>query len=110
MKTQEEICSPPRPKLHRVDSPLETADDDPLFECSLAEAFTATAEKFPNHTAIIDEECRRESTFREVDSFAKSIAAGLQARGIRKGDRVATSLGNTLEGCVVRLWCLRLEF
>ena len=39
----------------------------------------------------------RSWTFAEVDAGVRSVAAGLQSRGVQKGDRVALFLGNRIE-------------
>jgi amino acid adenylation domain-containing protein len=44
-------------------------------------------------------------TFRELDEAASSVAATMQARGIRRGDRSAVFMDNTLE-CVVSIYAI----
>ncbi len=43
----------------------------------------------PNKCAVIDEDTNFTWTFEELNNRAKSIAGRLQARGVKKGDRVA---------------------
>lgn len=51
----------------------------------------------PNVEAIVDVATDRRFTFREVDDRANAIANALLARGIKKGDRVAILMMNSVE-------------
>lgn len=42
-------------------------------------------------------------TYEELDQRSNSLARGLASTGVRKGDRVAVSLGNGLEYAIVRI-------
>lgn len=66
------------------------------------------AERNPDHLAIVDDRSGRGLTYRELMREIDAVAAGLHARGIRMGDRVATALPNLLEHCLVLLALQRL--
>jgi len=66
------------------------------------------AERNPEHLAIVDDRSGTALTYRELIREIDAVAAGLHARGVRMGDRVATALPNQLEHCLVLLALQRL--
>ncbi|GAB7359638.1 hypothetical protein MBLNU230_g6819t2 [Neophaeotheca triangularis] len=50
----------------------------------------------PNHR-VISRHQQAQLSYHDLDSKSNSLARGLQSIGVRKGDRVAVSLGNNLE-------------
>src|SRR4029079_5921652 len=66
------------------------------------------AERNPEHFAIVDDRSGTALTYRELIREIDAVAAGLHARGVRMGDRVATALPNQLEHCLVLLALQRL--
>lgn len=60
-----------------------------------------TAERHPDHTAIIAGDSRL--TFAGIDAQSTRLAAALQQRGVARGDRVAVMMENTAE-FVIALW------
>lgn len=66
------------------------------------------AERTPDHLAIADDRTARRLTYRELVHQVDVVAAGLYARGIRAGTRVATVLPNLFEHCVAILALQRL--
>lgn len=46
---------------------------------------------------------RQRLTYDELDQKSNSLARGLAGIGVKKGDRVAVSLGNSIEYATVRL-------
>ena len=67
------------------------------------------AERTPDHPAIVDDRTDRAFTYRELLHEVDAIAAGLAARGITSGVRVATVLPNILEHAVALLALQRLH-
>lgn len=67
------------------------------------------AERTPDHPAIVDDRTDRAFTYRELLHEVEAIAAGLAARGITRGVRVATLLPNILEHAVALLALQRLH-
>src|SRR5204863_3752767 len=54
-----------------------------------------TLHAFPNKTGVVDGD--RRLTYRELGERVYRLASALRARGVRKGDRVALLLRNSLE-------------
>jgi len=67
---------------------------------TLAHMFDDLVRRFPQRPAIIED---RTITYRELDDLVGKISAGLEARNVVRGDRVALFLGNCGEflGCVL---------
>ncbi len=66
------------------------------------------AERAPNHLAIVDDRTDRRLTYRQLIVEVETVAAGLAARGIRAGARVATVLPSTFDHCIALLALARL--
>lgn len=66
------------------------------------------AERTPDHLAIVDDRSDRQLTYRDLLREIDVIAAGLAARGITRGMRVATVLPNLYEHFLVLLALQRL--
>jgi 2-furoate---CoA ligase len=66
------------------------------------------AERTPNQLALVDDVSSRALTYRELIDEIDVIAAGLVARGVRAGARVATALPNTIEHCLALLALQRI--
>ena len=64
-----------------------------------------SAAKYGHREAIVDG--TRRFTFADLDQAAEGIAAGLAARGVKPGDRVALLLGNRAEFAFVLFGALR---
>ena len=65
-------------------------------------------ERTPAHPALVDDRTGRRLTYRELLSEVDTVAAGLAARGIRAGSRVATVLPNLFEHCIALMALQRL--
>ena len=57
--------------------------------------FNRQLEKTPDATALVFN--GKETTWREIDYLSNQFAQGLIKRGLKKGDRVAAILTNSLE-------------
>jgi 2-furoate---CoA ligase len=66
------------------------------------------AERAPSHLAIVDDRTDRRLTYRQLIGEIESVAAGLAARGIGPGTRVATVLPSTFDHCIALLALTRL--
>lgn len=62
---------------------------------TLGEVLEETKERYPKKIALIYKE--KETSFRELDSFINKFANLLQRIGVKRGDRVAVILNNSLE-------------
>jgi 2-furoate---CoA ligase len=60
-----------------------------------------SAERHPEHVALVDDLTDRSLTYGEMIAEMDAIAAGLAARGIGTGSRVATVLPNLFEHCLL---------
>ena len=67
-----------------------------------------TARRTPQRVAI--DYLGREVTYRELDARSDALAAELLARGLRRGDRVATLTGNSPEHVIVFFACAKAGF
>lgn len=66
-----------------------------MFPRALGEDLRLTARRRPRHPAVVAGEGRID--FAELDERADGLAAGLRARGVGDGDRVALVLGNEID-------------
>ncbi|MFZ2989805.1 long-chain-fatty-acid--CoA ligase, partial [Ideonella sp.] len=86
-------------------------------------AATVNLDEFPSLVALLDDAWRRHAqreasvcmgaslSFREVDEMSRAMAAWLQAKGLKKGDRVAVMMPNLPQymvaiGAVLRAGCV----
>jgi 2-furoate---CoA ligase len=65
-------------------------------------------ERTPHHLALVDDRTDRKLTYKELLAEVDVVAAGLAARGVRAGSRIATILPNLFEHCIVLLALQRL--
>ena len=65
-------------------------------------------ERTPDHLALVDDRTDRKLTYRQLLAEVDTVAAGLAARGVKAGSRVATILPNFFEHCVALLALQRL--
>ena len=65
-----------------------------------------TAKRLPDKTALIWG--GTQLTYREFDEQTTRLALGLQARGIKKGDRVALHMRNTIELSLAFFGCFKI--
>lgn len=72
---------------------------------NLAEDLRTSARAYPDKPAIISKD--GPIAYRDLDSRADRLAAGLHKIGIRKGDRVAFSIGNTPDFACLHFAALR---
>ena len=67
-----------------------------------------SAERSPGRTAIVDDETPRTLTYRALVAEIEAVAAGLAARGVAAGSRVATALPGSFDHCILLLALQRL--
>ena len=56
-----------------------------------------------HHCRVISTHQRTRLTYDELDTKSNALARGFQNIGVKKGDRVAVSLGNNIEFATVRV-------
>ena len=66
------------------------------------------AERTPGQPALVDDRTERSLTYRQLIAEVDAVAAGLAARGVKRGARVATALPNSFEHCLLLLALQRL--
>ena len=66
------------------------------------------AERTPDHPALVDDRTDRVLTYSQLMAAADAVAAGLYARGVAQGHRVATALPSTLEHCLILIALQRI--
>jgi acyl-CoA synthetase (AMP-forming)/AMP-acid ligase II len=71
----------------------------------IRDLFRAQVAKTPDETALVFAE--KEATWREIDSLSNRFAQGILGLGMKKGDRVAAILTNSLEFIVTYLALLK---
>ena len=67
------------------------------------------AERTPRHPALVDDRSNRQLSYSELLAEIDTVAAGLSARGIGAGTRVATVLPGLWEHCILLLALMRLN-
>ncbi|MDE0335777.1 MAG: AMP-binding protein, partial [Defluviicoccus sp.] len=67
-----------------------------------------SAERTPDHPALVDDASVRSLTYRELIDEIETVAAGLAERGIGPLSRVATALPGSFDHCIVLLALQRL--
>ncbi|KAK6409933.1 hypothetical protein LTR95_018258 [Oleoguttula sp. CCFEE 5521] len=68
-----------------------------LYEDTIPKHFSGIVSKFGDRNAVISRHQQKILTYDDLDSRSNALARGFQSLGVRKGDRVAVSLGNNLE-------------
>ncbi|KAF4548793.1 AMP-binding enzyme-like protein 13 [Elsinoe fawcettii] len=72
----------------------------PLIEETIDKHFAGIVRDFGDRNAVISRHQQTTLRYRELDERSNALARGLLERGVRKGDRVAVSLGNNIEFAV----------
>ncbi|PGH12299.1 hypothetical protein AJ79_04365 [Helicocarpus griseus UAMH5409] len=75
--------------------------EPPLFEQTVGEHFANIVSKYGDRTAVVSRHQAQRITYEELDKKSNALARGLSAGGLMKGDRVAVSLGNSIEYAIV---------
>ena len=68
-----------------------------LVEETIPQHFASIVSRFGDRNAVISRHQNSILTYAALDEQSNSISRGLQSLGVKKGDRVAVSLGNNLE-------------
>ena len=57
--------------------------------------------------SVVSRHQQKRLSYHELDKKSNALAHGLAQRGVKKGDRVAVSLGNNIEYATVRIDCFK---
>lgn len=68
-----------------------------LVEQTIPQHFKGVVDKYGDRPAVISHHQQRILTYAQLDQDSNALARGLKSVGIRKGERVAVSLGNNVE-------------
>ncbi|KAF3011031.1 hypothetical protein E8E13_010972 [Curvularia kusanoi] len=71
--------------------------EPPLLEQTVPEHFAGIVRRFGDRNAVVSHHQRTVLTYEALDRDSNALARGLQKRSVKKGDRVAVSLGNNVE-------------
>lgn len=84
-----------------ISSANKTPIQPPLLTQTIPEHFASIVSQYGDRIAVISRGQQIRLSFRELDERSNILAAGLRERGVKKGDRVAVSLGNNWEFAVL---------
>ncbi len=76
--------------------------DLPLLGETIGANLVRTVARLPDHEALVDWPSGRRWTYAELQAWAESVAAGLVAQGVKKGDRVGIWSPNCPEWVAVQ--------
>jgi len=74
-----------------------------MYRALLHDGLTAAAQAWPDKTAV--DTGKEACSFRQLDDAATRLAAALQARGLRRGDRAAIFMDNTV-ACSISIFAV----
>ncbi|KAL4941612.1 hypothetical protein BDV06DRAFT_235998 [Aspergillus oleicola] len=75
--------------------------EPPLIESTIGEHFAGVVDAYGDRTAVISKHQNDRLTYSGLDAKSNALARGLESAGVRKGDRVAVMLGNSMEHAIV---------
>jgi non-ribosomal peptide synthetase component F len=73
----------------------------PLLEQTVPQHFQSIVDQHGDRNAVISRAQQTTLTYWDLDQQSNALANGLQELGVKKGERVAVSLGNNIEFAVV---------
>ena len=76
--------------------------DTPILEETIGANFERIAATYPDHAALVDVAGGRRWTYTELDREIDTVAKGLMALGVDKGDRVGIWAPNCPEWTIVQ--------
>jgi fatty-acyl-CoA synthase len=79
----------------------------PLLELTIGDLLDRTASRFPDRLAVAARHQQKRLTWAELSTAADSVARGLWALGIRRGDRVGLWSTNCIEWIMMHMGCAR---
>ncbi|KAF1816501.1 acyl-CoA synthetase/AMP-acid ligase-like protein II [Eremomyces bilateralis CBS 781.70] len=71
--------------------------EPPLLEQTVGEQFASVVRQHGDRPAVISHHQRARVTYDQLDRDSNALALGLIKQGVKKGDRIAVSLGNNVE-------------
>lgn len=74
--------------------------EPPLLQQTVPQHFASIISQYGDRTAVISRHQQTQLSYDDLDRKSNALARGLQGIGVKKGDRVAVSLGNNIEFAV----------
>ena len=71
--------------------------EPPLLEQTIGQHFASIVSLYGDRDAVVSRHQQARLTYHDLDVGSTALARGLANTGVRKGDRVAVSLGNNIE-------------
>lgn len=84
--------------------------DVPLADITLSEALSQTADRFPDHEALVVRHQNLRLTWREFDDMVTRVARGLAGLGFHAQDRVGIWSSNCVEWVLLQYACARAGY
>ncbi|KAL8847148.1 MAG: hypothetical protein Q9221_007813 [Calogaya cf. arnoldii] len=69
----------------------------PLLDLTIGQHFASIVSQYGDRTAVVSSHQRIRLSYDELDRKSNALGQGLRSVGVKRGDRVAVSLGNNIE-------------
>jgi fatty-acyl-CoA synthase len=76
--------------------------DTPLLGLTIGDMFDQTAEKYPDHPALLVRQQNIRLTYRQLQEQVNQCAKGLMQLGLQKGERIGIWAPNRAEWCITQ--------
>src|SRR5262249_21134636 len=92
----------PMEQVERRWSYTSGTSDNPLVGMTIGDMFDQTAEKYPDHLALISRQQQIRLTYRQVQEHVNRCAKGLMQLGFQKGQRIGIWAPNRVEWTITQ--------
>ncbi len=99
---EKNLASKPTDQTGRQWSYTSGTSDTPLLGLTIGDLFDQTAEKYPDHPALISRQQNIRLTYRDLQDQVNRCAKGLMQLGFQKGQRVGIWSPNRTEWCITQ--------
>ncbi|KAI9743805.1 MAG: hypothetical protein M1818_002539 [Claussenomyces sp. TS43310] len=82
--------------------------EPPLLNQTIPQRFASIVSQYGDRTAVISRAQGQRLSYDELNHKSSALARGLQQKGVKKGERVAVSLGNNIEYALTTLALFKL--
>ncbi|KAI4255005.1 MAG: hypothetical protein L6R42_006960 [Xanthoria sp. 1 TBL-2021] len=80
----------------------------PLLDQTIGQHFASIVSRFGDRTAVVSRHQQTRLTYDDLDRKSNALSQGLRNVGVKKGDRVAVSLGNNVEFAIATYAAFKL--
>ncbi|KAI9861111.1 MAG: hypothetical protein M1813_005540 [Trichoglossum hirsutum] len=91
-----------------TESRVKGPSQPPLLNLTVGEHFESVVSRYGDRTAVVSRHQNERLSYEALDRKSNSLARGLVKLGVKKGDRVAVSLGNNIEYAIATYALLKL--